>query len=120
MDPYSNLALSFLKDAKNQRMIILVLSGLIAFALGYNAKHCPPKNEVCFQEMKARDKYFANWNKCKEDKTKELNAQRDKSDKECKVKIQKEIDKHEAESQIVDCEKASALYKQCKRRKLIR
>lgn len=120
MDPYSNIALSFLKDAKNQRIIILVLSGIIAFALGYNSKHCPSKNEVCFEEMKVRDKYYTNWNKCKESKVTALNAQRDIDAKQCKVKIQQEINKHEAESNIVDCEKANALYRQCKRRKLIK
>ena len=108
-----DLAKDFIKNDKNQRTIILILSGLLAFGFGYFSKSCPPKEVQCKQYIKTIESQFTQLSGKDKSWTVKLNEQRDLDDNQCKVRISKELERNKNVSSIVSCEEVYALKPQC-------
>lgn len=103
-----------LKNEKTQRMIILMLSGIIAFSLGYMSKNCPPKSEVCKAEMKNNGKLFTQIKEEREEAVKKERNITDELNKACDIKLITRINEYKAKEGQVDCRICKALSRQCK------
>lgn len=109
----SEVALSFLKDAKNQRTIVLVLSGILAFGLGYWSKHCPPKSVVCKAEEKLITGLNAELSIKDEATSKQLRKQRDTDRLSCDERVETAKDAQRASNDFLECSDICVLFQQC-------
>jgi hypothetical protein len=107
------VALSFLKDAKNQRTIILVLSGILAFGLGYWSKHCPPKSVVCAAEDKIIKGLQIELTAKDDVRTQQLREQRDADRLTCDERVEQSKQDQMAANDFLQCSDICALYQQC-------
>jgi hypothetical protein len=104
---------AFLKNDKAQRALILMLSGIIAFGLGYFSKHCPPKSVVCLAEettIKNQNVQLAGKDALR---VKQLRAQKDKLRISCDEEIEQAKLDISAANQFLECSDICALYPQC-------
>lgn len=115
-DKLLEIAGDVLKNEKNQRALILILSGLLAFGFGYMSKTCPSKSDVCKVEFATIKAQFTKLSEKDGECTKSLRKQRDDDDKQCKLRISKEVARNKEVTSIVSCEEVIALHSQCKKR----
>lgn len=109
----TEVALSFLKDAKNQRTIVLVLSGILAFGLGYWSKHCPPKSVVCKAEQKLITGLTAELATKDATRTTQLREQRDADRLTCDERVETAKDSQRASNDFLECSDICVMYSQC-------
>jgi hypothetical protein len=109
----SEVALSFLKDAKNQRTIILVLSGILAFGFGYWSKHCPPKSVVCKAEEKLILGLTAEVAGKDATRIEQLRKQKDADRLVCDERVETAKDSQRASNDFLECSDICVMYSQC-------
>ena len=113
----NEVVMQFIKNDKNQRSIILMLSGILAFGLGYWSKTLPPKSEVCKAEIETVDRQFLQLQAKDKKFAIKLREQIDADDQVCRERIRTEIERNRNQNSIVQCEEVMALYPQCKRQR---
>ena len=73
----------------------------------------PPKSEICKGEEKTIKAHVQTIRK-KDTKCREnINKQREQDEKECKIRIEDEVERHRLTSARVSCETCKAVYPQC-------
>ena len=113
----NEVIMQFIKNDKNQRSIILCLSGLLAFGFGYWSKTCPPKSEVCAAEIETVNRQFTQLQDKDRKWAIKLREQIDADDQVCRERIRTEVERNRSQASIVQCEEVMALYPQCSRRR---
>lgn len=105
---------TFMKNDKAQRALILMLSGTLAFGLGYFSKHCPPKSVVCQGEeetIKTQNKQLANKDTLR---VKQLREQKDADRLSCDSEIEDAKQAQMASNDFLQCSDICALIGQCR------
>lgn len=112
MDP-KDLVLEFFKNDKNQRTIILILSGLIAFGLGYYSKHCPGADVVCKADKATIRGLEAEIARKDTVRTQQLREQRDANRLSCNARVEAAKLEQRAANDFLECSDVCALHPQC-------
>lgn len=112
---YKDLLLSFVKNDKNQRAIILVLSGLLAFGLGYYSKYCPGPDVVCLADKASIRGLEAELAAKDTARTQQLREQRDTDREACDLRVEEARRSQSATNDFLECSDVCALYGQCQR-----
>lgn len=113
MHEYKDILLSFVKNDKNQRAIILVLSGLIAFALGYYSKYCPGPDVVCLADKASIRGLEAELVVKDQVRTQALREQRDTDRESCDLRVEEARSSQRATNDFLECSDICNLHPQC-------
>lgn len=73
----------------------------------------PPKSEICAGEELAIKAHVATISKKDNECRENINKQRKQDEKECKMRIEVEVERHRMTSARVSCETCKAVYPQC-------